>query len=80
MEPTKYTVPILKCLLKECGVRGYSGKRKAELIGMLQASNSPLPHPTRQALPLPPPPPPRSKKPPKKRIKWLERKKRNLKS
>ena len=75
MEPTKYTVRILKHLLKERGVKGYSGKRKAKLIVMLQASKPHLPHPTRRASP-----PPRSKKPPKKKIKQLERKKRNLKS
>ena len=39
MEPTKYTIPILKQLLKERGVRGYAGKREAELIAMLQASD-----------------------------------------
>ena len=38
MEPTKYTVPILKRLLKECVVRGYSGKRKDELIVLLRDS------------------------------------------
>ena len=55
MEPPKYSVPILKRLVKEHGVRGYSGKRKAELIAMLQASDPPPapqpqtwePHPTR---------------------------------
>ena len=69
--------------MKEHGVRGYSGKRKAEILTMLQASDLPPspqpqtwePHPTRQASP-----PPMSKKPPKKRIKQLERKKHNLKS
>ena len=41
MKPTKYTVPILKRLLKERRVRGHSGKRKAELIAMLQDSDPP---------------------------------------
>ena len=57
MEPTKYTIPILKRLLKKHGVRGYSGKRKAKLITMLQASNPQPqtcePHPTKQASPPP---------------------------
>ena len=38
-KPTKYTISILKCLLKECGVRGYSANRKAEPIEMPQASD-----------------------------------------
>ena len=53
----EYTVPILKQLLKEYGVRVYSGKSKAELIAMLQDSN-PLLYPTKRASP----PLPRSKK------------------
>ena len=69
MEPAKYTVPILKRLLKEHGVRDYSGKIKAELIVMLQASK---PHPIKRASPPPPPSPPESKKPPKKKMKRLK--------
>ena len=64
-------VPRLGELLKERGVRSYSGKRKAELLAMLQASDPQPqtwePHPTRWLhLHL-------SQKPPKKRIKQLER-------
>ena len=56
MELTKYGVSMLKRRLKDHGVRGYSGKRKAELIAMLQVmpavlaqpSHPPsLPHPAR---------------------------------
>ena len=76
-EPTKYTIRILKRLLRDSGVRGYSGERKAELIKLLQGSDPQpqtwKPHPTKQASPLA-----RSKKPPKKNIKQLERKKRKL--
>ena len=75
-----HMVSRLRELLKECEVRGYSGKRKAELIAVLQAGNPPTsphpqtwepkkpPHPTKP----PSPPPPRSKRAPntKKRIKW----------
>ena len=82
MEPTKYTVSILKQLLKEHGVRGYSGQRKAELIAMLQASD-PQPQTWESTRPSPPPirtsPPPRSKRVTKTKIKQLESKKRNLK-
>ena len=83
IEPVKYTVPILKQLLKEHGVRAYSGKRKAELIAILQASNpqsqtlnpklgshtllDELPHHHRYHLGL--------RNHPRKKIKWLERRK-----
>ena len=83
MESTKYTVPILKQLLKECGIGGYSGKRKAELITMLQASNTP-PSPQPQTWEPSPPiralPPPRRVTKTETRIKQLGRKKHNLES
>ena len=43
MEYEGHMVPRLTELLKERGVRGYSGKRKAELIRMLRDSDSRLP-------------------------------------
>ena len=49
-----HMVPILKTLLREQRVRGYSEKKKAELIAMFRASD---PHPpsrvSPQALPQP---------------------------
>ena len=47
MEYGDHTVPRLRELLKEWGVRGYSRKRKAELIAILRATEPQPPPPTR---------------------------------
>ena len=52
MEHGDHMVPRLRELLKERGVRGYSRKRKAELIEMLRASDS---RPPGLSKPQPPP-------------------------
>ena len=44
MEYEDHMVPRLKKLLRERGVKGYSRKKKAELIAMLRASNPQLLH------------------------------------
>ena len=46
-------MPELKALARECGLRGYSRLRKAEIIELLSRRRCP-PHPNRP--PLPPPP------------------------
>ena len=78
MEYEDHVVPRLREILRERGVRGYSGKKKAELIAMLRASDpqppsraSPQPQtwkPTRPQCTRPPhptrPPPPLPMRPP----------------
>ena len=53
-------VAELKALMRECGLRGYSRLRKAELIALLQ--NNPPPPPLEgHSVPPPPPPAPRTR-------------------
>ena len=89
MEYDQWTVPRLRDILKERGVRGYLRQRKAWLIAILRATD-PQPPSTWELMrrrplhPMRPPSPPPAQKPggpPKlKKIKWLEKKKRNLES
>ena len=59
MEYNNMKVIDLKALSKECGLRGYSKLKKAELITFLQNNLQPTPAPcTRPPRPTRPPPPP----------------------
>ena len=94
MEYKGHMIPGLRELPREWGVRGYLGKRKAELITMLRDCDSrppgcgePQPPPQLQSWeptrppPLPQPSTPTQKtdgRPKPKKIKWLEKKKHNL--
>ena len=62
MENDNMRVVDLKALVKECGLRGYPGMSKADLIELLQSDPSPAPtqhtRPPRPIRPPSPPPPP----------------------
>ena len=51
MDYENLRVAELKALVRECGLRGYSQLRKAELIALLQNNPPPPPSPVRRTRP-----------------------------